>query len=139
MAGFSCPQCGAPLPEGTSKCKFCGEVITAAPQQQVAPQVQYVQQPAPQIIIQQVPVQTQGDPAINPYWPIKSRISAGVLGILLGGLGIHKFYLGKAGLGILYLVFCWTFIPSVIGFIEGIIYLTQSDRAFSIKNQVRVE
>ena len=68
MAGFSCPQCGAPLPEGTTKCKFCGEVITAVPQQPVAPPPQQYAAPqyaAPpqQVIIQQV--QPQGDPEIN--------------------------------------------------------------------------
>ena len=71
--------------------------------------------------------------------PPKSRIAAGVLGLLLGGLGIHKFYLGKVGLGILYLLFVWTFIPAIIGFIEGIIYLVQSDAEFSAKQGVVVQ
>lgn len=60
----------------------------------------------------------------------KSKIAAGLFGILLGGLGIHKFYMGKIGLGIVYLLFCWTFIPSIIGFIEGIIYLCEDDASF---------
>lgn len=63
----------------------------------------------------------------------KSKIAAALFGILLGGFGAHKFYLGNVGLGILYLVFCWTGIPSVIGLIEGIIYLTMTDEAFSHK------
>jgi len=70
--------------------------------------------------------------------PVKSRTAAGILGILLGGLGIHKFYLGKAGLGIVYLLFSWTFIPALVGFIEGIIYLTQDDATFAAKNGVNV-
>ena len=64
----------------------------------------------------------------------KSRTTAGILGILLGGIGVHKFYLGKTGFGVLYLVFCWTFIPAIIGLIEGIIYLTMSDEAFQEKH-----
>jgi TM2 domain-containing membrane protein YozV len=64
---------------------------------------------------------------------IKSKTTAGLLGIFLGGLGAHKFYLGKIGLGILYLVFCWTFIPAIIGLIEGIMYLTATDDAFARK------
>ncbi|MBP1732610.1 MAG: hypothetical protein H6Q55_3039, partial [Deltaproteobacteria bacterium] len=46
--------------------------------------------------------------------------------------GIHKFYLGKVGLGIIYILFCWTGIPFIVGIIEGIIYLTKSDDAFEI-------
>ena len=57
----------------------------------------------------------------------KSKVAAGLLAIFLGGLGVHKFYLGQIGLGIVYLLFCWTFIPAIVGFVEGIIYLTTSD------------
>lgn len=63
----------------------------------------------------------------------KSKVAAGLFGILLGAFGAHKFYLGNAGMGILYLCFFWTFIPGIIGFIEGIVYLTMSDRAFKAK------
>lgn len=63
----------------------------------------------------------------------KSKVVAGVFAILLGGLGIHKFYLGRIGWGILYLIFFWTWIPAILGFIEGIIYLTMSDKAFEAK------
>ncbi len=45
----------------------------------------------------------------------------------------HKFYLGKIGQGFLYLIFCWTFIPSIIAFIEFIIYLCNSDEEFARK------
>jgi TM2 domain-containing membrane protein YozV len=69
---------------------------------------------------------------------VKSRVTAGVLGILIGGLGIHKFYLGKVGLGIVYILFCWTYVPAIIGLVEGIIYLTQTDEAFATKQGVRV-
>ena len=64
----------------------------------------------------------------------KSKVAAGVFGILLGGLGVHKFYLGKIGWGILYLLFCWTGIPSIVGLIEGILYLTMSDEDFAEKH-----
>ena len=47
-------------------------------------------------------------------------VGAGVaLALFLGGLGAHKFYLGQIGLGVLYIVFCWTFIPSIVALIEA--------------------
>ena len=62
----------------------------------------------------------------------RSRIVASLLAIFLGGLGIHKFYLGN-WIGIIYLLFCWTFIPAIVGFIEGIMYLMMSDKEFAAK------
>lgn len=46
-----------------------------------------------------------------------------LLAFFLGSIGIHKFYAGKTSSGILYLLFCWTFIPSFISFIEFIVAL----------------
>ncbi|MFZ3209507.1 MAG: NINE protein [Geobacteraceae bacterium] len=60
----------------------------------------------------------------------KSKLAAALFALFLGGLGGHKFYLGKPGQGILFILFCWTFIPALIGFIEGIIFLTMTDDAF---------
>ena len=76
---------------------------------------------------------------INPSWPVKSKVAAGVLGILLGGIGIHKFYLGKIGMGILYICFCWTGIPAIAGLIEGITYLCSNDENFQLKHHVRLQ
>jgi TM2 domain-containing membrane protein YozV len=63
----------------------------------------------------------------------KNRIVAAILAIILGDFGIHKFYLGKNGQGIIYLIFCWTGIPWLIGIVEGIIYLLASDEEFERK------
>ncbi len=63
----------------------------------------------------------------SPIRKRKNNVVAGILALLFGGIGIHKFYLGKVGIGILYLLFCWTAIPSIIAFIEGIIYLVDED------------
>jgi TM2 domain-containing membrane protein YozV len=46
--------------------------------------------------------------------------------------------LGKAGFGILYLLFFWTFIPAIIALVEGIIYLVQDDATFGQKQGVNV-
>jgi TM2 domain-containing membrane protein YozV len=70
----------------------------------------------------------------------EKKVVAGVLGILLGGLGIHKFYLGYTTAGIVMLVVsialgaftCGSGIGlmGLIGLIEGIIYLTKTDEEF---------
>ena len=61
----------------------------------------------------------------------EKKIPAGILGILLGGLGIHKFYLGYTKEGIIQIVlFLLCGIGHIIGIIEGIIYLTKSDEDF---------
>ena len=74
----------------------------------------------------------------------KSKIAAGLLAIFLGGFGIHKFYLGYRKPAVIMLVggligVCGSFLllpallvlaTTVIGFIEGIIYLTKSDAEF---------
>jgi TM2 domain-containing membrane protein YozV len=40
------------------------------------------------------------------------------LAFVLGGLGAHLFYIGKYKRGIFYLIFCWTYIPLVLGWID---------------------
>lgn len=49
----------------------------------------------------------------------KNPTTAVLLALFLGGLGAHKFYMGETGIGIVYLVFSWTYIPAIIGFIEA--------------------
>lgn len=44
---------------------------------------------------------------------------------------LHKFYLGQTGLGIVYLIFFWTFIPALIGLVEAIRLLLMSDVEFA--------
>lgn len=55
----------------------------------------------------------------------KSRVAAGVLGIVLGGLGVHRFYLGSIGIGILQIIVTiFTLgLGSIWGFVEGVIII----------------
>ncbi len=74
-----------------------------------------------------------GQPApygMVPYDPqAKSKIAAGLLGIFLGGFGVHRFYLGFTKIGIIQIVVtiftCG--IGSLWGFVEGILYLVGSN------------
>lgn len=48
----------------------------------------------------------------------KDELIAVLLALFLGGFGAHQFYMGRIGLGVLYLVFSWTGIPWIIGWVE---------------------
>ena len=64
---------------------------------------------------------------------IKNKTLAAILALFLGGLGIHKFYLGKTAAGILYLLFCWTLIPAILAFVDFLILIFMSDNNFNAK------
>ena len=63
----------------------------------------------------------------------KSKMTAALLAIFLGSFGLHKFYLGQVTWGLLYLFLFWSSISMVLGFVEGIYYLTMSDKDFKTK------
>lgn len=81
MARF-CSQCGAEIPEGASFCPKCG----AASSPVVATVTEAPKAPT--------------NPNVSP----KSRGIAILLCIFVGGLGIHRFYVGKTGTGVLWLL-----------------------------------
>mgnify|MGYP000974180703 CR=1 FL=1 len=121
---MQCPQCGTDNRNGVSTCVVCGaELITQVKPSNIPniPDIPLSQTTDPYSTYSQAPIST------------KNKSTAGILAILLGSFGAHKFYLSKSGLGVLYLLFCWTGIPGVVGIIEGIIYLTMSDRDFALK------
>jgi TM2 domain-containing membrane protein YozV len=74
----------------------------------------------------------------QPIRQENKKVLAGVLGIVLGGLGVHKFILGYTQEGIIQLVIgvvtCG--VGGIIGLVEGIIYLTKTDEEFYQTYQV---
>lgn len=68
---------------------------------------------------------------------MKNKFTAIVLAFFLGGLGIHKFYLGNSAQGILYLIFCWTFIPALLAFFDffGLLFMSESGFNMKYNNQ----
>ena len=133
QAEMKCPTCGGDkykfLGGNTFKCAYCGATFV---HEQQAPEVEkevvYVQAtPPPPQPLYQAPQQ--------PYMPSKGKSKgvAIVLALFLGGIGIHKFYLGMGGQGVLYLLFCWTFVPSFLALIDFIVLLCMGDREFDQK------
>jgi TM2 domain-containing membrane protein YozV len=74
----------------------------------------------------------------QPFPKENKKVLAGVLAIVLGGLGVHKFILGYTQEGIIQLIIgvvtCG--LGGVIGLVEGIIYLTKTDEEFYQTYQV---
>jgi TM2 domain-containing membrane protein YozV len=113
---------GEPIAKGIDEkfCSECGAVIKT--KAEICPKCG-VRQFGQPVTINLGPVAANG----------KSRIAAALFAFFLGGFGGHKFYLGQIGLGILYLIFFWTFIPAIVAFIEFILLLTMSDETFNQK------
>ena len=60
----------------------------------------------------------------------KRKKVAVLLALFLGWLGIHKFYMGNIKAGILYILFSWTIIPAILGWIDAFVILFESDEQF---------
>ena len=110
-----CKFCGAEIDDDCVVCPHCGKQVAE--------------------------LKTSGcneDGSLGKMIEGKNKLVAGLLGILLGGIGIHHFYLGNTTAGILSILFCWTGIPGIIGLIQGILILCESDDDFAqrvIKNR----
>lgn len=66
-----------------------------------------------------VPADASGKHKVN-------KLAYVLCALLVGGIGVHKFYAGRIGFGIVYFLFCWTFIPALIALIEGIVAATKT-------------
>jgi len=64
---------------------------------------------------------------------MKDKTVTALLAFFLGGIGVHRFYLGETWLGFFYLIFCWTFIPLFFAFIDFICFLVMSQETFDSK------
>ncbi len=106
-----CFQCGTRLAAHDGFCARCG-VAQGGPAPVAVP-VPYIYHP--------------------PVTGRKSRVAAILIAFFLGGFGGHKFYLGRPGMGLLYLFFFWTLIPGFVALVELIIYATMSDEQFALK------
>jgi len=125
-----CTKCGATNDENAQFCHTC--------QTQLAP-VSTGYQSAPASGAYQSAPGYQPMQSVNPGqmtdWKTlggDKKIIAGICGILLGGFGVHKFILGYTTEGIIQIVITLVTcgVGSIVGLVEGIIYLTKSDEDF---------
>lgn len=65
---------------------------------------------------------------------MKDKNTAWILAIFLWGIWLHKFYLGQPIIGVVYILFCWTFIPAIIAFFEWLGYfMCKNNEVFNKK------
>ena len=119
-----CPQCRSAVTPGARFCGNCGASTSGDVGRQTN---------GPMI----VNVQTNVAAVPQHYGVVaqegKSKTTAALLAFFLGGAGVHKFYLGSWGWGLVYLVFIWTYIPALLGLIDFIMLLTMSKEKFDVK------
>ena len=79
---------------------------------------------------------------MNQMSAVRKDATVGVLlALFLGGFGAHRFYLGQVGWGLLYLLFCFTFIPALVSFVEcflmpGRVRRHNSERSLQVASAV---
>lgn len=127
-----CPMCAEFISSRAKKCKHCGEVLDLGLRR--AEEALRAAERHSAVVINN----SNNNTNLNSFQdvsarPVKSRGVAVVLALLLGGIGAHKFYLGRPGQGLLYLLFCWTYIPMVVGFVEGILYALSNSHNWHLK------
>jgi TM2 domain-containing membrane protein YozV/DNA-directed RNA polymerase subunit RPC12/RpoP len=137
---ITCPRCGSENRDGVPNCINCGAPLSSIQSREPVNASSYNQQTTFQKPCINCNRLINSNLAICPYCGSSqslilgtqqhNKLVTGLLAIFLGTFGVHKFYLGQTMQGILYLVFCWTGIPSVVGVIEGIIYISMNDIAF---------
>jgi TM2 domain-containing membrane protein YozV len=131
-----CPYCSEIVYASAKKCRHCGEILDVALRAAEEAKKASSQQP---MVFMNAGGGGGGSSAAAAVGggmgltKTKSRLVAALLAFFLGGIGIHKFYLGQTAMGVVYLLFSWTFIPMFVSWIEGVIYLLSSERSFALK------
>lgn len=123
---MKCLKCNSEIPDGAKFCAYCGSQVG----QQQTQQGQYQQSQ-----------QGNNDSISSGLKGVGNKLSTGtknriitiLLAFFLGDFGGQFFYLRKYWLGVLCLLFFWTWIPCIWGVVHAIIFLSMSDEEFNLK------
>ena len=131
----ACPLCESDVSASAKKCRHCGEWISRSCEDCGTPlRGEWAARGrCSECVGREGQVRSGSANAAPVAIRHKSRGTAVFLALVLGGIGAHKFYVDKPGMGFLYLIFAWTFIPALVGLLEAIQYLVLSDAAFQRK------
>ena len=124
-----CEYCGYKSREKASKCPLCGASLKVV-EKMVADT--YYESTNTNTTTNNT---TRTNPTYNSvlFTGEKNRIVAALLAFFAGSIGLHKFYIGNISSGIMYILFWWTAVPSILSLIEGISLLCMSDAEFNYK------
>ena len=109
MALISCKECGKKVSDQSQACVGCGHPLNP------------------------FAFNSQQSGRSNQK-PMKSKGVAAFLALFLGGIGAHKFYLEQPFMGLIYLCFCWTLVPAIIGVLESLVYIFMSHKEFMARH-----
>lgn len=86
----------------------------------------------PELALAQGMNQNQRAIYFNAFSRTRKDVTAAVLlAVFLGGFGAHRFYMGEIGWGVAYLLFSWTGIPMVAGWVEAF-FLPERVRIYNV-------
>ena len=133
MASLRCENCGAPKRrEDKGECSYCGSRYQWKEEEQREAN-SYKDSGRQSYSSSRTYEQTAATSYDNIPKELSRRVIAAILSLLLGTFGVQYFYLKKPFQGVLCIIFCYTGIPSLIGLIQGIIWLTTTDADFESK------
>lgn len=110
-----CLNCKSKVPDAAEFCVECGEALRRSSSDQQEAEREEVALMKNMSDSQRMVFQSRMSSER------KSTTAGAVLAVFLGGLGVHRFYLGQVGLGVVYVLLCWTFIPAVFALLEAFV------------------
>ena len=110
---LDCMYCKGKLARGMTTCPQCGAPVSSQNDPEPASISDFLRKAVNTVV---------GDEEARKSGK-KNRYLAALFGIFLGAFGVHNFYLGRTGRGVVQILLFWTGISAVWGFIEGLLCL----------------